>query len=298
MEDFYSKGYALHPSLIPKDLIDAFLSEYKRTILASGAKFFRQSSGTFERHRFNNHGQVLNPFSEIHHYQNKKHQSFSRLAKKIYLHPNVKRALIETAGFDKFKLMGSMLFHANINTHPHKDSYYLDSIPNGKLLGCWFALEDIDPRAGEFYVVKDSVPVQFNLTPEEKATNLRYIDKTKNFLAENGEKIFIPKLKKGDVFIWSSDIVHGSTKTMDESFSRLSLTAHYIPEEFQFGNARGEVKSVSYGEFEGWKFKTSTPEYSLLGQTARHVRNTLSFRTPRLYNFLKKTYSSLLVKQP
>lgn len=291
MSDFFTKGYALYPSVIPLDLIDEFLKEYQAVILTSKAKFFRQSSGTFERHRFNRYGYVMNPFSEIHHYRNKKNQTFSYLAKKIYLHPSVKKALVETAEYEKFKLMGSMLFHANINTHPHKDSYYLDSIPNGKLLGCWFALEDIDERAGEFYVIQDSVSVQFPLTAEEKATNLRYVDKMKKFLAENKHKMVIPKLKKGDVFIWSSGIVHGSTKTLDESFSRLSLTAHYIPEEFQFGNAKGEVRPVEYGEFEGWKFKKSTPEYSFLGQTARHLKNILSFRTPHLYNVLKKTYN-------
>src|SRR6185312_17127504 len=61
--------------------------------------------------------------------------------------------LEEITGFDSFNLMQTMLFDANTATPAHQDWWYLDSVPRGHLLAGWFAMEDIDERAGRFYVL-------------------------------------------------------------------------------------------------------------------------------------------------
>ena len=35
-------------------------------------------------------------------------------------------------------------------------------------------------------------------------------------------------LKKGDVVVWDSRLIHGASKIKNKSFSRKSLTAHYL----------------------------------------------------------------------
>lgn len=293
MANVYEKGYALFRDVVPLDLIDEFLEEFFRVVLPSKDKFFRQSSGSFEIHRKNRFGHMANPLSELHNYHHPKYKRFSDLAKKIYMHPNVKMALIEASTYPKLKLMGSMLFQANINTHPHQDNYYLDSVPNGKLLGGWFALEDIAVAAGQFYVVEGSQKEKFNLNAQESVTSLKYVEKMKKYLADNQHRLVIPDLKKGDFFIWTSEAVHGSTKTLDENLTRLSLTAHYIPQECEFGNSRGEVRKVSYGAFEGWQFKSSTPEYSWAAQRSRELQIFMINKTPAVYKRVKQVYRFL-----
>ena len=75
-----------------------------------------------------------------------------------------------------------MYFDKNAGTPPHQDGYYLDTLPVGNLTAAWIALEDIDERAGRFYVVPNSQSINFDLTEEEIKTSDLYEKKVKNYL--------------------------------------------------------------------------------------------------------------------
>ncbi|MCA2967834.1 MAG: hypothetical protein INH43_04900 [Acidobacteriaceae bacterium] len=49
------------------------------------------------------------------------------------------------------------------------------------------------------------------------------------------EQVKIPEMRAGDVLFWNSRLIHGSIAGQDPSRSRLSLTAHHIPDGFGFG---------------------------------------------------------------
>ena len=49
-----------------------------------------------------------------------------------------------------------MFFDKSTATIPHIDSWYLDTLPKGDLLGAWIALEDIRSENGSFYVYPGS----------------------------------------------------------------------------------------------------------------------------------------------
>jgi len=49
-----------------------------------------------------------------------------------------------------------MFFDQSVGTIEHQDSWYLDTEPAGRLIGVWYALEEIDRNSGPFFVVPKS----------------------------------------------------------------------------------------------------------------------------------------------
>lgn len=92
--------------------------------------------------------------------------------------------------------MQTMLFDANAATQPHQDWWYLDSVPRGHLIASWIALEDIDVRAGRFYVLAGS---QQQILHEPGMPHTEWLRLVKRHCDENCERIYAPALRKGDV---------------------------------------------------------------------------------------------------
>jgi ectoine hydroxylase-related dioxygenase (phytanoyl-CoA dioxygenase family) len=104
-------------------------------------------------------GYVRQSFLDIHDYA--RFPQFSRAARNIFCAPALMEALRRIAGFETFSLMQTMLFDLNTATPAHQDWYYLDSVPSGNLIAAWIALEDIDERAGRFFVLPSSQAQDF-----------------------------------------------------------------------------------------------------------------------------------------
>ncbi|MEY4764623.1 MAG: hypothetical protein RI907_1296 [Pseudomonadota bacterium] len=147
--DYYdAHGYVVMPGLIPDSAIDRLMRLYRRDILSTQAKFYRQNTNVYDRNRFTDHGHVIQSFLDIHHY--KRFPEFRQAALDLYFSEALLGGLAEVTGHPTHNLMQSMMFDANAATPPHQDWWYLDSVPNGHLLGAWIALEDIDERAAAF----------------------------------------------------------------------------------------------------------------------------------------------------
>jgi phytanoyl-CoA hydroxylase len=282
-EYYEANGYYVCRNVIPADMIDRLLSRYKSDIVPSKYPFFRQNTHAYEPNQLTEHGYVKQSFLDIHDYQ--KYPEFSRLARDIYTSEYMRDALKEVTGFREFNLMQTMLFDANTETVPHQDWWYLDSVPHGRLLATWIALEDIDERAGRFFVVPKSHFLNFHSdTPglEHTAWQKRIAD----YVAKHPEQIHAPALKKGDVLFWNSRTVHGALPTKDPSFSRKSLTAHYMPSQFKFGNIFEVKDPITYKSYNGMKFYRTQMDYSLFIKLKSEIKNTVD-STPVIRNLRK-----------
>ena len=264
-EYYEENGYYIFKNLIPEALIDKLLEIYSREILVSKDPFFRQSSNRWETNTISSYGYAEESFLNIHDYPN--YPAFDEVAKQIFCLPQVREALTQLTGSQEHNLMQSMFFDMNTVTPAHQDWYYLDSMPSGHLLAGWFALEDIDEEAGRFYVLPKSNHVELELTEDEKVSNGPYMKKLKNYVEAHQEEIYAPALKKGDVLFWNSGTIHGSLETKNPKYSRKSLTAHYLPAQYQSGSRYAISPSViDYGVYEGMKYRlVPTPQkiYSL-----------------------------------
>jgi phytanoyl-CoA hydroxylase len=288
-QHYETHGYYIRRRLVPHDWIDELLRCYQQNIVPAKEPFYRQNSSRYECNDLNEHGYVTQSFLDIHEYRH--FPDFSRRALEIYTSAAVRGALKEVTGFDSCNLMQTMLFDANTETWPHQDWWYLDSVPNGHLLAAWFALEDIDERAGRFFVVPGSQTVDLHSdTPNLPHTE--WIARMGAYIAQHPDQVHAPALQKGDVLFWNSRVIHGSLPTQDSRFSRRSLTAHYLPSEFLFGNLFVEKPWVHYKTYNGMKYYRNQPDYSLFNRLKYGIKTSV-YDSPRVIRGLRKVQKLL-----
>jgi phytanoyl-CoA hydroxylase len=270
--------------LIPYRKIDDLLELYKKTIVPSGYPFFRQNTNKYERNRLTEHGYVRQSFLDIHDYA--KFQEFSYAAREIYASDEMTGALKESTGFSSFNLMQSMLFDANTETVPHQDWWYLDSVPNGHLLAAWVALEDIDERAGRFYVIPRSMEVDL-LSDSPNLSHSRWLARVDDYFRKNQSRLRPADLGKGDVLFWNSRVIHGSLPTVDPAYSRKSITGHYLPSQYKFGNLFTTKEFVNYKIYNGMNFYRNQPDYSMTNSFKSRVKQA-AYNSPRTLRVLRQ----------
>jgi phytanoyl-CoA hydroxylase len=289
-EYYQENGYAVFKNLIPVDAIDRLLSLYSKEIIPSQYPFFRQNTNKYELNRLNEFGHVEQSFLDIHDYQ--RYAEFSNLAKKIYCGDPIQNALKQITGSQEFNLMQTMLFDANTETQPHQDWWYLDTVPNGNLTAAWIALEDIDERAGRFYVMPKSIKHPDFHSDTPNLPHAEWLQRIGTYFKANQHDITAPALNKGDVLFWNSKTVHGALATSDRQFSRKSLTAHYIPSEYQFGNLFTTKDYISYKVYNRIKYYRNQPDYSLVNQVKFSIK-ALAYNNPFLLKLLRNIQSAI-----
>lgn len=284
-QDFYkTNGYVVFRNLVPFVLIEEVINLYKTDIAPSRDQFFRQNIYKYESNKLNKFGYVKQSFLDIHDY--KRYPIFSQSVLDIFCGHDILDALKHIVNYHSFNLMQSMLFDANTQTMPHQEWWYLDTVPNGHLIIAWIALEDIDERAGRFYVIpKNTDNIDFH-SDTPNLEHSQWLKKIKKYVKSNQEKVVAPDLKKGDVMFINSATIHGSLPTIDASFSRKSLTAHYIPSEYSFGNLF-KTKKVNYQTYRGVKFYKAHLEYSLLNKLMFDA-SKLVYKSPRILKILRR----------
>jgi phytanoyl-CoA hydroxylase len=288
-EYYDTNGYVIFPQLISAKLVDEFLEQYQKKIVSSHYPFFRQDTNRYEANCLDEFGYVKQAFLDIHNYE--KFAEFSTIAKEIYCGQAIQQALRDVTGSQSCSLMQTMLFDANTATTPHQDWWYLDSVPNGHLLAAWIALEDIDERAGRFYVLPKTTSVDLHSDIPD-LPHSQWLESMKSYVEEHHEQIYAPALEKGDVLFWNSRTIHGALPTSDRRFSRKSLTAHYLPADYAFGNLFVRKDFIKYQEYKGMKFYRNQPDYSLINQLKFKVKTAL-YDSPVLLKAMRKIQTKL-----
>jgi phytanoyl-CoA hydroxylase len=265
--DYYqAAGYYIYRKLIPYDAIDHLLATYRRTVLASSAPFFRQSTNRWARNKLSPHGYAVDSYRDVHDYPD--HPTFCDAVRAVLCADEVRKALPQLTGHADHKVMQSMLFDLNTATPAHQDWYYLDSMPNGHLLAAWIALEDIHEQAGRFYVLPKSHLA--DLDPHGRLDYNGYMDAVARHFADHQPEVYAPALQKGDVLFWNSRVTHGSLPTQDPTFSRKSLTAHYLPAPYEFGTRKAPFPvRVQYQDWKGMKLRVVPPIHNRYSLSAK-----------------------------
>jgi phytanoyl-CoA hydroxylase len=115
------------------------------------------------------------------------------------------------------------------------DSLYMTPRTPHAVVAAWVALEDVHPDAGSPFYFPGShrIPLYtFNdgthhASREEAADWFDYIDVQ---IRLRGLKERILLARKGDVFLWHGDLVHGCSPVANPALSRSSLVCHYFTE--------------------------------------------------------------------
>jgi phytanoyl-CoA hydroxylase len=286
---FTENGYVVFPKLITSELIEAFLKRYQADIVSSNTPFFRQNTNRYEPNQLSQFGHVEQAFLDIHDYQ--KFSTFSNCAKDIFCGDVMQQALREITGSSGCNLMQTMLFDANTETPPHQDWWYLDSYPNGHLLAAWIALEDIDEKAGRFYVLPQTMLVNLH-SDTPNLPHSQWLQRMRQYVDEHHDRIQAPALKQGDVLFWNSRTIHGALPTTDAQFSRKSLTAHFLPSEYAFGNLFVRKDNIQYQAYNGMKYYRNQPDYSIANKLKFGIKSAV-YDAPFLLKTLRKVQVAL-----
>ena len=117
----------------------------------------------------------------------------------------------------------------------HSDSFHMTTEPPGYLAAIWVALEDVEPGAGPLFYYPGSHRLPYVMTedlgerrPGEEDKEDSYHRRIGEVIAESGIEPVEFYAKKGDLFIWHANLLHGGRPVEREGATRKSLVAHYF----------------------------------------------------------------------
>lgn len=118
----------------------------------------------------------------------------------------------------------------------HSDTIHFSSLPARFMCGVWVALEDITDEKGPVFYFPGS-----HRLPEYDFSHIKSDSRTSSYGDYIEYEDFIEKIvevnkfekkkflaKKGDVLIWSSNIIHGGSPVTREGTTRWSQVTHYF----------------------------------------------------------------------
>lgn len=123
-------------------------------------------------------------------------------------------------------------FEHGTEQRAHSDTIHFNTLPYGFMCGVWVALEDIDASNGPLFYYPGShrLPVfhMSDLGLEPGADRYpQYEDRIEQILGDGNFQRETALLKRGQAFIWSSNIFHGGSKILDNTRTRRSQVTHY-----------------------------------------------------------------------
>jgi len=122
----------------------------------------------------------------------------------------------------------------------HSDSIHMTTQPLGYLIATWTALEDLHEGNGPLFYYPGShrlpyITCQDYLSGHTKwqlgsNSYKKYEDKIEAVIAQEQLQKTSFLGKKGDVFIWHANLLHGGSSITQEGATRKSMVAHYFCE--------------------------------------------------------------------
>ena len=275
---FEREGYVVIRGAIPARLCQRVIDAFRVDVLGDRVGFFeRHVSGKYERHQYTRAGYMKYPIMNLQDLAARQHAGIRRAGLTVLTHPAIQRALAVLNG-EPSRCVHTMYFDGNQTTWAHRDGHYIDSGVAGQMIGVWVAAEDIHPDAGRFFVLPRSHRIRVpgeHCDPNSAAYKSRMAD----FVRDGPLDCVAPLLRQGDLLLWSSGVIHGSLPTIDERWSRRSLTAHYVPvsQPYQWNvRSRKSERSIRINRVEVMLHANDTTR---LARLHHHVRA----EWPRVY---------------
>jgi len=255
MRAYYeANGYVIARSAVPRDACQEIRRLWDSEVKPSRAFMYRQATARAEQHVLNANGWIMNPILNLQSVDPRLYPSFRRHAReRILTAPGLVAGFRALLG-DTPKVVQSMYFEGNSATWEHQDSYYLDSERVGTMAGAWIAVEDIEARAGRFFVCPRSHLI--DLGRQTSAINIadrheEYIASVVAKIRELSLEIRAPFLRQGDVLYWNSWTIHGSLDSRNEQRSRSSITCHAIAQGHRFLQLQSRILPLDLAEVNG-----------------------------------------------
>ena len=226
---FIEHGWLVWPKAIEPELIDRFAADVRGHHAHPGK--FLTTNHRKGRPGLQRSGSVPDRFESL-------FDLYVNLesSRAVCLHPRIVRFL--TLVFDAPPIAFQQLLFQRSNGHQvHQDTSVVAVEDPQLLVATWIALEDVVEGSGElaFYDRSQRLPhwlfkdgtKRCNFAVDDQQEYQRELDAACRARGMAYERFLA---KKGDVFIWTADLVHRShPRTLAEDTSRLSCVTHYHP---------------------------------------------------------------------
>jgi phytanoyl-CoA hydroxylase len=215
-------GYVVLRQVIPTNWIDTLLSRLERVKRSRRFRFRAQGTNSFEGPKLDDHGNLRNSIQNPHLLGAL--PAFREAVETIIFSQPIHQALCAQLGEGTYVNWQTMLFDRSVGTKVHQDSWYLDTVPQGGVVGAWIALEDISRDCGPFKIYERThgqrvEPTAYNFDALEQDGSFQ-----RDFPGSRCQRLL---LNKGDVILWNSFLFHGADLPTSDGRTRKSLTAHF-----------------------------------------------------------------------
>jgi len=130
-------------------------------------------------------------------------------------------------------------FPVGTEQRTHSDTIHFNSDPAGYMAGVWVALEDIDENNGalKYYPGSHRLP---EVTMQDVGGGIGYEhyqdyeDFIQKLIESEGLQAERGRVKRGQVFIWHGNLLHGGGSHPDRSRTRHSQVTHYFFEDCRY----------------------------------------------------------------
>ena len=172
-------------------------------------------------------------------YRNKYMFAFRRspLARQVAQQPRLLALLGALLGHEA-RLFQTINFLSGSEQHTHSDSIHMSTYPHGGLIAAWVALEDITPENGplHYYPGSHQLPYYTNADYDNEGSRLLLGAKGyaayEAFIGQRVRELGLQKqiflAKKGDIFIWHANLLHGGEPHTNKALTRRSMVLHYF----------------------------------------------------------------------
>ena len=208
-------GYAVLPSFFAKDKIDIANSTIQQLIDSGKAKWQNGNKIMFALHQDDFLKEMGN----------------SKIIKEI----------LEMLMGKEIDIFQSINFIEGSKQRTHSDSVHMTTFPTGNITAIWIALEDMTLENGPLHYYPGSHKLPYILNKDYgnegnkwligNKTYDKYEDKIQEVIGSNNLKKEINLAKKGDVFIWHANLLHGGEAILDKKSTRKSMVFHYYAKE-------------------------------------------------------------------
>lgn len=246
-------GYVVVRDLVPAEFCREAIRLFEAEVKPYPGFIYRQTTANPERHQWTSTGFMLNPILNVQSLDDRHFAGFRRAGLDVIAHARTQSVVAALLG-EGGKLVQSMYFEGNPATWPHQDSYYLDSETIGRMTAGWFAIEDIAPGAGRFFIYPGSHKIDMARNGgnfDVAFHHDRYKKLVRDVILQRGLKCRAPALRAGDALFWAAKTIHGSLDTTQPNRSRSSFTAHYIPNSQRFLQYQKRIMTLKLAPVNG-----------------------------------------------
>lgn len=135
----------------------------------------------------------------------------------------------------------SINFEKSSEQRTHSDSIHMTTYPLGHLTAAWIALEDIGPDQGplRYYPGSHKLPYILNKDFHHGGSKyllgedayLHYENHVESLIEREKPQSEVLYPKKGDVFLWHGNLLHGAIPMNNPELTRKSMVVHYLSPE-------------------------------------------------------------------